>query len=258
MDLNVEMVDLEWGDEGVIPETIHPDTEFIFVKMAEIILDMIEPGEGELILDVGCGRSVDALKMAERGAASIGLDPSSKMMIGSKEMVGEANVHLVRALGEVLPFKNHSLDKLFCKGALDHFADMEKTMLEMSQSLKPGGTAVIAIANYESLACKLGKWWFPIVKRLYRKEGHVHPWMPPDDHNYKFDYPVLKSTVKGRFDIVKLRGMSLLWTAPYWGKILSVMPKWMSNAVIKFLDWIARLIPQLSDVLIIKLTPKKG
>jgi len=258
MDLNVELVDLDWGDEGVIPETIHPDTEFIFKKMAEVILDMVAPQKGELILDVGCGRSVDALKIAQNGAVSIGLDPSSKMMTGSREMIGDANVYLVRALGEELPFKPHSLDKLFCKGALDHFADMEKTMLEMSQSLKPGGIAVIAIANYESLACRLGKWWFPIVKRLYCEEGHVHPWMPPDDHNYKFDHPVLKATVKDRFDVVKLRGMSLMWTAPYWGQTLSVMPKWMSNATVKFLDWIACLIPSLSDVLIIKLTPKKS
>ncbi|MEA1958641.1 MAG: class I SAM-dependent methyltransferase [Chloroflexota bacterium] len=258
MELNIDFVDLDWGDENVIPETIHPDTQFIFDKMSEIVMGMVDPKDGELILDIGCGRSVDALKLAESGAKAIGLDPSSKMMIGSREHIGDANVYLVRALGEVLPFKPQSLDKLFCKGALDHFADMEKTMTEMSQSLKPGGMAIIAIANYESLACRLGKWWFPIVKRLYRKDGHVHPWMPPDDHNYKFDCPILKATVKDRFDIVKLRGMSLLWTAPYWGKILSMMPKWMSNAVVKFLDWIACLIPSLSDVLIIKLTPKKG
>jgi len=43
MDLKV---DLEWGDEGVIPETIHPDTAFIFEKMGDVIQEMVAPDPG--------------------------------------------------------------------------------------------------------------------------------------------------------------------------------------------------------------------
>jgi SAM-dependent methyltransferase len=232
---------------------------FIFKRMGEVILEMADPVNGERVLDVGCGRAIDALQFAKNGALAIGLDPSSKMMLGAKSFLddnSDGNVDLVRAIGEAMPFKNCSLDKIICKGALDHFADMPKTMSDMAQALKPTGSAIIAIANFDSLSCKIGRNWFPIVKKIYRQSGDRHPWQPPEDHNYKFDCPILRSTVANDFKIQKIKGMSLLWTAPYWGKILSLMPKRLSNGILKTLDGIASRLPSLSDVIIIKVAPK--
>jgi SAM-dependent methyltransferase len=259
MDYKAKKFDLDWGDEGVVPEIVFPDTMFIFKRMGEVILEMADPVSGERVLDVGCGRAIDALQFAKNGALAIGLDPSSKMMLGAKSFLNDNNgdnVDLVRAIGEAMPFKNRSLDKIICKGALDHFADMPKTMSDMAQTLKPTGSAIIAIANFDSLSCKIGRNWFPIVKKLYRQKGDRHPWQPPEDHNYKFDCPILKETVANDFKIQKIKGMSLLWTAPYWGKILSLMPKWTSNGILKTLDGIASRLPSLADVIIIKVAPK--
>ena len=64
-------VDLEWGDEGVVPETVHPDTAFIFDRMAEIIQEMIAPNSGERVLDVGCGRAADVLELGKIGRAHV-------------------------------------------------------------------------------------------------------------------------------------------------------------------------------------------
>jgi ubiquinone/menaquinone biosynthesis C-methylase UbiE len=252
-------IDLEWGDEGVVPETVHPDTAFIFTKMAQVIQEMVAPKIGEKVLDVGCGRAMDALELGKQGVKAIGVDPSNKMMSGAKSYLddnGGSDIALVRGIGEALPFKKHSLDKIICKGALDHFADPPQTMADMSQALKPGGAAIIAIANFESLSCRLGRNWFPIAKRLFREQGNLHPWIPPADHNYRFDCPILKKTVAGDFEIKKIRGMSLLWTAPYWGKFLSLLPPWASSAILAFLDKIACLFPSLSDVIIIRVTPR--
>ena len=259
MDLNVEKVDLNWGDEGVLPPIIFPDTDFIFKRMAEVILEVAGSMDGQRVLDVGCGRAIDALELSKRGALAIGLDPSSKMMLCAKDYLNDNkgdNVVLVRAIGEGLPFKKGSLDKIICKGALDHFADIPKTMADMAQTLKPGGSAIIAIANYDSLSCRIGRNWFPIAKRLYRQKGDRHPWQPPEDHNYRFDCSTLKSTVANNFKIQKIKGMSLLWTAPYWGKMLSLMPRWISNGILKTLDKMADRLPSLADVIVIKVTPK--
>jgi len=265
-ELNHDLIDLDWGDEGVVPPVIHPDTMFIFTEMAKVILDMLQPGDGELVVDVGCGRGVDVMEMAMRGMKAVGLDPSSRMVAGARQYLdskaeslpsdNNSGAAVVRGLGEALPFRERSLDKIICKGSLDHFADMERTMYDMSRSLKPGGIAIIAVANFSSLACRLGRWWFPIIRRLRHADGERHPWQPPDDHNYEFNRPFLKETVKNDFEIKKIRGLSLLWTAPYWGKILSLMPCWGSTAVLRLCDRGARLFPSLSDVLIIKLTPK--
>ena len=249
-------VDLEWGDEGVVPETIHPDTEFIFEKMAEVIRELVAPSSGEIILDIGCGRAVDALELCKQGVRAIGIDPSDKMMRGAKSNLRDSDVALVRGIGEALPFKGKSLDKIICKGALDHFADIPRTMVGMSKSLKPGGAAIIAIANFESLSCRLGRNWFSIVKRLNCKRAEIHPWIPPADHNYRFDLPILKRAVADDFEIKKVRGMSLLWTAPYWGKLLSLLPRWVALAILISLDKIACRLPSLSDVIVVRLTPR--
>jgi len=249
-------VDLEWGDEGVVPEKVYPDTHFLFARMGEITLEMVAPQKGERVLDIGCGRAVDALELAKQSGRVIGLDPSAKMIAEAKSHIGNGNVDLVRGIGEALPFKRRSLDKIMCKGALDHFADPMRTMEEISQVLKPTGEMVIAIANFESLSCRLGRAWYPIAKRLNRGNDARPPWEPPPDHTYRFDYPMLRGLVEQQFKVKKTIGVSLLWTTPYWGKILSILPRRVAAIILAFLDRIARPFPSLSDVIVLRLIPK--
>ena len=249
-------VDLEWDDGEVIPEKVYPDTDFLFAMMGEVVLDMVAASEGESVLDIGCGRAVDALRLAKRGGEAVGLDPSWKMIREAKSCIGDSQVALVRGIAEALPFRRHCLDKILCKGALDHFADPQETIKQMSQVLRPGGEAVIAIANFESLSCRLGKAWYPIARRLNREMDQRPPWQPPPDHTCRFDRPLLRRLVERHFEVEKTAGVSLLWTAPYWGKILSLLPRWASSAILALLDWIARRLPSLSDVIVIKGTPR--
>lgn len=251
-------VDLEWGDEGVVPEKIYPDTNFIFTRMGEVTWWMVAPQKGERVLDIGCGRAVDALELTKQGGRAIGLDPSAKMLREAKSYIGNDEVDLVRGIGEALPFKRHSLDKIMCKGALDHFADPLRTMEQMSQVLKPKGVTIIAIANFESLSCRLGRAWYPIMKRFKREKDERPPWEPPLDHTYRFDYPLLRELVEHHFDVEKTLGVSLLWTAPYWGKILSILPRRVSAIILALLDRTARRFPSLSDAIVVKLIPKGG
>jgi len=250
-------VDLEWDDAGVIPEKVYPDTAFVFSKMDEKTVGMVSLTPGEIVLDIGCGRAVCTIHLAVKGGKAIGLDPSRKMLAEAKGHVGESDVSLVRGIGEALPFKKHSLDKVMCKGSLDHFLDPEKTVEEMHHVLKPDGEAIIAIANFESLSCRLGRLWYPIGKRLsFGEKNERQPWQPPPDHTYKFDYQLLKSVVSRHFEVKKTLGISLLWMAPYWGKALALLPRRISAIILAFGDRIARRFPSMSDVIVIKCTPK--
>lgn len=248
--------DLDWVDDDVVPERIYPDTAFIFARMAGATMEMVAPGPGETILDLGCGRAVDALEMARLGSRAIGLDPSGTMLHEARDYVGDGNVSLVRGIGESLPFRQHSLDKVVCKGALDHFPDPERTMGDIALTLKPGGAVIIAIANFESLSCRLGKAWHPIISRLTRRSDERPPWEIPPDHTVKFDYPTLVALMERHFHIERTVGVSLLWTAPYWGRILELMPRRVQRRVLSLLDGIGRRRPSMSDVIIVRCTPK--
>ena len=255
---NAKKIDLEWSDDDVVPDVVYPNLEFLFQQMLHLTLEEVGPRHGELILDVGCGKAIDGARLWEKGAKVIGLEPSHVMMVRAKQYLNESNarVALAQGIGENLPFKPHSFDKVMCKGALDHFFSPSETMEEIARVLKPEGEMIISIANFDSLGFRLGKKLYPVTKFLsppLAKERK--PWEPPLDHTYKFDYPFLSSLVKQHFEIKKTKGISLFFGLPLWGSFLSKLPHSVSYALLKILDKLARPFPSLADVILMKCTP---
>ncbi len=250
-------VDLAWDDGGVLNPPVYPDTVFLFERMGEATFKMLSPAPGEIVLDLGCGRATDAIKLAEMGGKAIGLDPSKVMMKKARSLIEKSNtkVALVQGIGEGLPFKAHSLDKVMCKGSLDHFIDPAKTMAEIARVLKPGGKAVFTIANFDSLSCKLGEALYPIT-RLLPGERRGKPWEMPHDHTYRFNYPMLRHFVDGYLEFEKAIGVSFLWGVPLWGRLLEILPRGLSTVILNLLDKLARRFPTRSDVIVLRCTPR--
>jgi len=255
---NTKEIDLEWNDDDVVPAVAYPNLEFLFQQMLSLTLDEVNPSRGELILDVGCGKAVDGARLWEKGGRVIGLEPSNVMIVRAKEYLNENNaqVALAQGIGENLPFKPHSFDKVMCKGALDHFFSPNKTIEEIAHVLKPEGEMIISIANFNSLGFRLGKKLYPITKLLSPSSAKERkPWEPPPDHKYKFDYPFLNSLMKKHFEIQKTKGISLFFGLPLWGSFLSKLPHFVSYIILKTLDKLARPFPSLADVILMKGIP---
>jgi ubiquinone/menaquinone biosynthesis C-methylase UbiE len=253
-----EEIDLEWNDDDVVPDIVYPNLDFLFEQMLRLTLKEVAPSQGELILDVGCGRAIDGARLSERGAQVVGVEPSRVMLIRAKEYLGEngAEVALAQGIGENLPFKSHSFDKAMCKGALDHFVSPDKTMEEIARVLKPQGEMIVSIANFNSLGFRAGKRLYPVTKFLSPSLAKERkPWELPVDHKYKFDYPILGSLVKRHFEIRTTMGISLFFGLPLWGSFLSRLPHSVSYALLKLLDKLARPFPSLADVILLKCTP---
>jgi len=255
---NTEKIDLEWSDDDVVPDVVYPNLEFLFQRMLHLTLAEVDPSHGELILDVGCGKAIDGSRLLKKGARVVGIEPSNVMIVRAKEYLSENNaqVALAQGIGENLPFKPHSFDKVMCKGALDHFFSPSKTMEEIARVLKPGGEMIISIANFDSLGFRLGKKLYPVTEFLSPSLAKERkPWEPPSDHTYKFDYPFLSSLVKQHFEIKKTKGISLFFGLPLWGSLLSKIPHSVSYAILKTLDKLARPFPSLADVILMKCIP---
>ena len=251
--------DLNWDDERLFPKVISPDADFLFRRMNEATVESVNPRLGELVLDIGCGRGIDGVELAKKGAVVIGLEPSPVMIKHARNHIAEngANMSLVQAVGEHLPFQARSVKKVVCKGALDHFPEPATVMEQIAMVLKPEGEAIIAIANFESLGFKLGKtvWWFRKMLGFKAPEGRML-WEVPPDHTHKFDYPFLKRLVNKHLKVEKAAGVSLLFGLPWWGMFLAKCPKAMSLAILNTLDRLARYLPSLSDVVVLRCRPK--
>ncbi len=255
---NTKEIDLEWNDDEVVPDVVYPNLDFLFQQMLHLTIEEVAPGQGELILDIGCGRAIDGARLSERGAQIVGLEPSRVMLVRAKECLTENNARVVLAqgIGENLPFKPHSFDKVMCKGALDHFFSPSQTMEEIARVLKPDGEMIVSIANFNSLGFRLAKKLYPVTKLLSLSLAKERkPWELPPDHKYRFDYPSLSRLVKQHLEIKKTKGISLFFGLPLWGSFLSRLPHPVSYALLKTLDESARPLPSLADVILMRCAP---
>ncbi len=254
-------LDLEWDDDHVLPEVINPEVEFLFKRMTEVTHAKINPIPGEIILDIGCGKANDGVDLTKKGATLVGLEPSNVMVACSKGHIDKnsANMSVVHGIGEHLPFKPGTFDKVYCKGSLDHFLNPSESVGQMSQMVKTDGEVIIAIANFESLGFKLGKMICYLMEKLSGKkiEGKM-VWDIPDDHTYRFEYSNLKSMAKKHLEVKQMTGVSLLFGLPWWGSFLTKCPRSISNGILGTLDLIARYNPRISDVIVLRGSPKKS
>lgn len=248
-------IDLYWDDREVLPERIRPDVEFLLNRMNEATLEIVAAAPGEIILDVGCGRAIDAVNISKSGAKVVGLDPSQVMLKYANEWINQDghNTTLLRGIGEFIPICRGSIDKVVCKGALDHFADPLKAIQQMAAVVKPGGYVIIAVANFESLGFKFGKFIYGVRKFLHIRNPHRRlPWQLPPDHTVKFDYKLILETAAKNLEIEKVIGVSIFGCMPGWGDILASLPARMTKSILARLDRIAYMKPVISDVVILR------
>lgn len=243
-------VDLNWDDSHVVPTKAYPDLKFLFSQMTNITLKRVDSREGEKIVDVGCGRALDALKLALNGAEVIGVEPS-RVMLDHARVENDGKVALVQGIGEYLPLAENSMDKVVCKGALDHFPHPGKAMEEFARVVKPDGEVIISLFNFNSLGFRIGRIAWKVLRR-----GNNALWEPPSDHTYKLDYPSLRNMAKAQFEVKSAQGVSILYGAPWWGKFLAKLPHSVSFSILSILDRIARYLPSLADVAVLRLNKK--
>jgi ubiquinone/menaquinone biosynthesis C-methylase UbiE len=254
--------DLDWHDDHVVPKVMFPDLEFFFDRLSEATFDAVNPRRGELVLDVGCGRANDAMDLARRGGSCVGLEPSETMIYHAKRDIAKdgTGVALLRGIGEDMPLRTHSLDKVVCKGALDHFPTPEKAIMEMARVVKPGGAVIITVANLDSLGFRLGRTFFVRFRKMLRREESIYEriWQTPFDHTYRFDYKTLNKMVKQHMKVDDSIGVSLFFASPWWGSILSKLPRPIYRGILRMLDAVARHVPSLSDGVVLKCSLRTG
>jgi len=227
----------------------HRDGQFLYRRLEEAML-----AEGTLrggrTLDVACGVGKLAFGVGARGGEGWGLEPSAEMLGLSRWVHPNGRAALVRAIAETLPFRDDSFDRVICQGSLDHFVAPQDFMREAARVLRPRGRLVIALANYESLSCRLGR-------RLGRPKGRPY-WEPPADHNHKGDLAFVRRLGNGALRLERCYGISLLWQFPRWGRCLNVLPGRPAGIVLAALDRLASQAPALADMIVSVWRPRSG
>lgn len=105
------------------------------------------------ILDIGAGVG-DFLSVCRNdGWQTVGIEPSDK----AKTIAKSKGVSFVENLSEL---ENHSFDVITMWHVLEHVPDLENQIKELKRLLKPSGTILIAVPNFNSFdANYYGKYW---------------------------------------------------------------------------------------------------
>ena len=82
-------VDLDWDDDHVLPPKVYPDIAHLFRRMTAVTLGTVAVVDQELVLDIGCGRAVDAIELAMKGGRCSGLEPSGKMISHARQHIAQ-------------------------------------------------------------------------------------------------------------------------------------------------------------------------
>jgi len=247
-------IDLDYDlAEDLTPGPWRRDSVFLFWRSEQAVRQAVDGvGRGRL-LDVACGTADQAGRLQEQGWQSWGLEPSLGMLRLARwrrERRGQS-VILVRGIAEQLPFGDDSFDCLVCQGSLDHFARPHVFMAEAARVLKPDGRAIIALANFESLSCRLGRSLFRGKKLLgIPVTGGRAYWQIPPNHTFKGDYAVLRGMARPWLRLEHCHGVSLLWLFRRWSLFVESLPGDVAWAVLRTLDRIARPAPGLSDMIV--------
>ncbi|MDJ0785836.1 MAG: methyltransferase domain-containing protein [Myxococcota bacterium] len=257
----MRVVDLDRDMSDVIPTGTTRDSEYLFDRMTDLTLELTRPGPGKRILDVASGFGQDAIALCAQGASVVGAEPSARMTAWARLKSGEATgplPHWVRGWSDALPFPDDFFDASFCKGALDHFDQPERAIAEMARVTAPGGRVVLAIANFDSLACRAARRADDlregILSRPVRR-GRRH-YDVPADHFTRYEIELMREQMSRHVELEEVRGVSMLWGLPSWNRAVQRMPESAADAALRGLDRLADAVPSLADVVVLAGRPR--
>jgi ubiquinone/menaquinone biosynthesis C-methylase UbiE len=153
--------------EQQIDQHIH---DYIGLTIAEQqVTDVLNEGNVEHLLDIGCGFGSFVLMARQNGIDAIGIDTADFEINFARERLQflrpQDNPELIYLLGNglSLPFSDEQFDVVTLWNVLEHIPDDQVFLHEVSRVLRPEGRVYIVCPNYAA----------------FRSEAHYHIfWIP--------------------------------------------------------------------------------
>jgi ubiquinone/menaquinone biosynthesis C-methylase UbiE len=121
---------------------------FMQPLIERFVVNSIDPKalfSGKRCLDAGCGGGRATLFMLQNGATQVtSFDYSARNVETTRRNAAEfgfTNVAVQQGTLDQLPFADNEFDVVYCNGVLQHAADPDRCLAELTRVLKPGGRA---------------------------------------------------------------------------------------------------------------------
>lgn len=259
----MRVVDLDRDMRDVIPTSTSRDSDHLFERMTRRTLALSGGGPGRRVLDVASGLGQDARALARLGTFAVAAEPSARMSDLARmldaESGGPAPRH-ARAWSDTLPFADASFDAVFCKGAIDHFDAPAAAIAEMARVTRRDGRVVLAIANFDSLSCRLSRGLdalreVAMGRTLPRGRRHYDV---PHDHFTRYELPLMREQAGAHLELDVVEGLSLGWGLAAWSRALARLPERVARGALDAVAQLAVRCPSLADVVVLAGRPRRS
>jgi ubiquinone/menaquinone biosynthesis C-methylase UbiE len=100
-------------------------------------------GEGDTVVDIGCGPGGAVRYAARVGASAVGVDRAPVMLrVARLATRGVDRVRFARGSAEAVPLRDSSVTVLWSIACVHHWADLDAGLAEARRVLQPGGRLV--------------------------------------------------------------------------------------------------------------------
>lgn len=114
----------------------------------------VEDWHGKHVLDLGCGGGFMAEALAQKGASVVGVDPAEAAIWAARLHAASMDLSITYKTGiaERIPLDDDSVDIVISVDVLEHLADLEASLNEITRVLRPGGLFMFDTINRNLLA----------------------------------------------------------------------------------------------------------
>jgi 2-polyprenyl-3-methyl-5-hydroxy-6-metoxy-1,4-benzoquinol methylase len=128
---------------------------------SRLIQSLMPPGNGENVLDVGCGSGVITNLLGNLGANAMGVDGNPSAISFASQTYVHPHVKFFMGLVDEEFILPEPVDKIYCLEVIEHIYYFQgKCMLEaFYKSLKSGGLVFLTTPNYLS--------FWPVIERVF-------------------------------------------------------------------------------------------
>ena len=155
--------------------SLYDDKHAFVWKMAASVVELLDPQEGEQILDVGCGTGQLTSQIAQTGAKVVGLDQSAAMIKEATRLFPELTFVVADVHSFQLP---QTFDALFSNAALHWIKRPEEMAGSLAKALRRGGRLVVEFGGAGNVLHLTRA-----IEQAFRsssEQAKPHPWYFPD------------------------------------------------------------------------------
>lgn len=124
------------------------------LRVHQAIVDHLDIGPGDVLLDLGCGQGLTLATAASRlaGMSMIGLDlDAPSLRAASASLAGTACGWLQADVGAPLPLRSGSVSCVVCHDVLEYLDDPVCLLVEASRVMRPGALSVWSHTDYAAI-----------------------------------------------------------------------------------------------------------